>query len=249
MIDRMRPNALGDVRAEADRDMLSRAFVETPDYRALIESPDRTIVVGRRGTGKSALVAGLRKHWDGKEKVSLLSIAPEEYQALSLRPLASLFGPRFEHIRAGIRIAWRHAFMMETIRAIAQHYSFKRRQGSDFLLDELRLWDGYGRHVLDKHRELLRSMIDKRLSPEARIGDLAEKLKLQDVEDALSALSADIDRELVILIDCLDEGYQPDGPGVGIVDGLIQGAIDVKTRFSGVMRSSFFVITFLDPSN
>lgn len=59
----VRPNALGDVRAEADDKMLRQAFVETPDYRALIESHDRIIVVGRRGTGKSALVQQLHRYW------------------------------------------------------------------------------------------------------------------------------------------------------------------------------------------
>lgn len=48
-------NPLGDVRAEADHSMLSRAFYETPDYLSLIESDEKSIVVGRRGTGKSAL--------------------------------------------------------------------------------------------------------------------------------------------------------------------------------------------------
>jgi hypothetical protein len=52
-----RPTILGDLRAEADGQMLRRAFLETADYRTLIETSDRPIVVGRRGTGKSALAS------------------------------------------------------------------------------------------------------------------------------------------------------------------------------------------------
>ena len=48
-------NALGDIRAEHDHLMLQQAFIETADYRTLIESTDKVIAVGRRGTGKSAL--------------------------------------------------------------------------------------------------------------------------------------------------------------------------------------------------
>ena len=44
---RIRPNALGDLRAEADRAMLSTTFLETSDYHTLIETSDRPIVVGR----------------------------------------------------------------------------------------------------------------------------------------------------------------------------------------------------------
>jgi ABC-type transport system involved in cytochrome c biogenesis ATPase subunit len=40
--------------------MLDRWFVETPDYRTLIETSDRTIVAGRHGTGKSALARAAR---------------------------------------------------------------------------------------------------------------------------------------------------------------------------------------------
>ena len=57
---------LGDVRAEEDTKMLKQAFVETDDYRTLIERNERCIVVGRRGTGKSALALKLQK--DKKEK-------------------------------------------------------------------------------------------------------------------------------------------------------------------------------------
>ena len=58
-----RVNVLGDIRAEHDKQMLELAFYETPNYRTLIESSERPIVVGRRGTGKSALCNQLKKYW------------------------------------------------------------------------------------------------------------------------------------------------------------------------------------------
>ena len=247
------PNALGDVRAEADSEMLRQAFVETPDYRALIESHDRIIVVGRRGTGKSALVQGLHRYWDRNDKVDVIQIVPEEYQTLALRPLALLFGPAFGHIRAGVRIAWRYAFMMETVRTKSRHYSFKNSSSANFLRNELKRWDQLGRDVLHRLQELLRTSIDRTRSPEERIGDLAERLKIQDIEHGISQVARGTQQELVILIDCLDEGYQPDDTGIGVVDGLIQGAIDIKVRSLGVqpfvfLRDNIFrSIQLMDP--
>lgn len=235
----MRPNVLGDVRAEADDEMLSRAFVETPDFRALIESHDRTIVVGRRGTGKSALVQELHQYWKKNDKVDVLRIVPEEYQTLALRPLASLFGPVFGHIRAGIRIAWRYAFIMETVRIKSRHYSFGNRPANAFLKKELRQWDNLGANVLNRLQKLLKSTIDKTVSPEERIGNLAERMNIQKVEQSFGQVANETPQELVILIDCLDEGYQPDDIGIGVVDGLIQGAIDVKARSLGVKPMVF----------
>ena len=247
------PNALGDVRAEADDEMLRQAFVETPDYRALIESHDRIIVVGRRGTGKSALVQRLHRYWDRNDKVDVIRIVPEEYQTLALRPLALLFGPAFGHIRAGVRIAWRYAFMMETVRIKSRHYSFKNGSAADFLHNELKQWDQLGRDVLHRLQELLRTSIDRTRSPEERIGDLAKRLKIQDIEHGISQVAKETQQELVILIDCLDEGYQPDDTGIGVVDGLIQGAIDIKVRSLGVqpfvfLRDNIFrSIQLMDP--
>lgn len=48
-------NILGAGRAEADKSMFARAFVETADYQALVQTDDFNFVVGRRGAGKSAL--------------------------------------------------------------------------------------------------------------------------------------------------------------------------------------------------
>lgn len=48
----MKGNVLGDIRAEQDTKMLDQAFWESSDYRSLLESYDRPIVVGRRGLVK-----------------------------------------------------------------------------------------------------------------------------------------------------------------------------------------------------
>ena len=56
-----RANLLGDLRAEFDRSMLTAAFLETADYKTLIDTTDRPVVIGRRGTGKSALADRLQE--------------------------------------------------------------------------------------------------------------------------------------------------------------------------------------------
>jgi ABC-type phosphate/phosphonate transport system ATPase subunit len=92
--DFIRPNALGDLRAEADDKMLSRAFLETADYRTLIETSDRTVVVGRRGTGKSALTVSLQRHWRGAGDTHVVKIAPEEHQTIGVRDLRTKTLPK-----------------------------------------------------------------------------------------------------------------------------------------------------------
>ena len=108
----MRANLLGDIRAESDRNMLDCAFVETPDYKTLIGAGDRAVVIGRRGSGKSALVYTLQHHWASAQHTQVLVLAPEADQMLGLRPLLNRFGERFNLLRAASRIAWRYALLV-----------------------------------------------------------------------------------------------------------------------------------------
>ena len=57
----MKSNPFGDTTAENDLAMLNFAFIQTSDFRTLLETDDRVVVVGRRGTGKSALFLELNK--------------------------------------------------------------------------------------------------------------------------------------------------------------------------------------------
>lgn len=56
--------------------MLEVAFCETPDCRTLVESTDRPIVVGRRGTGKSALCYQLAKYWKKGINTTVITLIP-----------------------------------------------------------------------------------------------------------------------------------------------------------------------------
>src|SRR5208283_517222 len=104
-----RISVLGDIRAERDKEMLELAFYETPDYRTVIESTDRPIVVGRRGTGKSALCYQLNKYWQKGGNTTAVQLIPEEDQIIGLREVARLFGNKYNQIKAGARIVWKYA--------------------------------------------------------------------------------------------------------------------------------------------
>jgi hypothetical protein len=80
-------NLLGAAQAEADTPMLSRAFVETGDYQALRFTSDFSYVVGRRGTGKSALFARLKEHFEDDVSVLLLTECPQDYEMIELQQL------------------------------------------------------------------------------------------------------------------------------------------------------------------
>ena len=249
-----RPNALGDLRAEADLRMLKNTFLETPDYRTLIETSDRMIVVGRRGTGKSALAIMLERHWQRADDIEVVKLSPEEHQIFGIRPIVQLFGDSFNKMRAGSRIGWRYALIMETTQRLAPVYSFSRTKGFDVLRPHLKEWRSAGSSLADRYRGTLARVVDKSLLPaEARIGELPKSLDLTEVEQALEQACGQCKRSVVLLIDRLDEGYEPDGVGTGLIAGLVQATIDLKTRIPQVkpivfLRDNIFrAVQYLDP--
>jgi ABC-type uncharacterized transport system ATPase component len=75
-------NLLGSAQAEADRAMLQHAFIETSDYQTLRYTTDFNYVVGRRGTGKSAIFQRLSSDFSADTRIILLKEEPQDYEML-----------------------------------------------------------------------------------------------------------------------------------------------------------------------
>jgi hypothetical protein len=231
----------GDVRAEHDHDMLDHSFYESQNYRTLIESLDRFIVVGRRGTGKSALTYRLSRDWNSR-KCLTIAVAPAEEQVIGLRPLASLFGTSVSAIRAGIKLAWRYTLLMEITSACANNYKTSAELHKYPLLrSHLDGWSSRGRGPFDRLKATLREKLPSTATPEDRIGDLSSLLELASITEAVKALTDSLRHRVVLLIDSLDEGYEPDTVGVGIVDGIIYGTDDVRNTLGTTVQATVFL--------
>jgi hypothetical protein len=234
----IRSNALGDLRAEADARMLQRAFLETPDYRTLIETSDRLLIVGRRGTGKSALTQALERYWRAAN-APVVNLRPEEHHIIGVRPLVELFGEKFGRIRAGMRLLWRYTLLMEAALALGQRGAAARSKDLPALEPLIQRWRERGHEIPDRLKGLMTEVLRTDRSPEDRIGDLPRILDLTALEDQLAHACGCARVPVVFLIDRLDEGYEPDAIGVGFVDGLLQAAIDIQTRIPNIRPCLF----------
>lgn len=234
-------NLFGDVRAEHDHEMLDRSFHESQNYRTLFESRDRFIVVGRRGTGKSALTYRLSKDWTAR-KFSTIVIAPTEEQVIGIRPVAELFGDSVTRIRTGIKLAWRYTLLLEVALVCQRHYKTAEEISKyDTLKIHLKKWNSINGGPFEKMRTTLRDRLHGITNPEDRIADLPSLLQLNRITEEVVKLSQSLKQSLVILIDRLDEGYEPDTVGVGIVDGIIYGTDELRNAFDENVQAIVFL--------
>ena len=222
----MKANPLGDIRAEADHEMLGLAFIETPDYKTLISATDRAIVVGRRGSGKSALAYGLAKHWRQVPKTRVVQLAPQEDQMIGLRPIIRTFGTDFNLLRAACRIMWRYALMLELAGSASEIYKFTGTKAETVLAPHIARWkrvSGFSGRL----RGVLNSVLMDSVAPEEQIGHLSSLLEVDQVKEALIQVLPEMKTDFVVLIDKLDEGYHSDDVGTALADGLILATINV----------------------
>jgi hypothetical protein len=236
----VRPNAFGDTTAENDHRMLIDAFVPTADFRTLIESDDRTVVVGRRGTGKSALYFQLQRHWQEDKKVVVLSFSPEDTEIIGFRSLLKPFSSSFNLARASTRLLWRYAMLMEIANYLKTHYKLSHLvEGDELVKEHLQRWNAARGTYLTKCRAIAKTYLSSE-SPEEAVGDLPGNLDINRIEEKILALAEKSDRRFILLMDRLDEGYEPDAIGIGIITGLAYASIELNKR-SGRVRPIIFL--------
>lgn len=234
-------NVFGDVRAENDRSMLDSSFHEWQDYRSLFENSDRFIVVGRRGTGKSALTYRLSSDWHARRQPSIV-IAPSEEQVFGLRPLAAALGDSLTRIRAGVKIVCRYGLLLEIGIHLHDYYKSQNDvQSNPVLFDHVRKWRALGGTPIERMRQTLRRVTAGMTDPLERISDMPQMLDVIRITNDIVDLVKKHDRHFLLLIDRLDEGYEPDTTGIGIVDGIIYGVDEVRSA----LGSKFKAVVFL----
>ena len=231
----------GDVRAEHDHAMLDRAFFEWRDYKTIISESDRYIIVGRRGTGKSALVYHLDSYWKSERRFTI-NILPNEEELIGFRAIASLFGSTVTSIRAGVKQLWKYALCMELAEALGKYYKTREAIQKLFTLrTHVQTWSKSGTTTFSK---LFRSTYDwvKAIeSPELRILQISQKLQTPEIINELKKVLAEAEKRTVIHIDRLDEGWHHDNIGIGMIDGVAYGTGEFRESLTGHANALIFL--------
>lgn len=231
----LRASLLGEQTAENDLSLLLGNFIETPEYRSIIESKDSTVVVGRRGTGKSAMFAKLADLWKSEKATHVIQIAPEDFQTITFRSSFKAFGNRYSLIRSASRMYWRYGLLMEMLTNLGKNYKVRERISQyPVVATHIKSWQATNRDILSKVAAAVAPIIRAEASVEDAIGALHQKLALAELEDAFSSLLTQSCMRFFILIDKLDEGYENDEGGAAIISGAIAISAEFNKKYTPV---------------
>lgn len=208
---------LGDLAAENEIKALDSYFIPTAQYHTAKQGHAR-LVVGRKGTGKSALFYSLRSTFRPLKTHLVLDLRPEGHQLVKLREfvLAGLSGGYQQHLLTAF---WNYLLIVEIAHQIAKyegsrHYRDPRLRNA-FERISAEFPDETDEEQADFSERLLRLVNEvterRRQMPEpqsnADITQLVYSRQIRELVDALTEYLSISRRSVWILIDNLDKGW------------------------------------------
>ena len=208
---------LGDLAAENEIKALESYFIPTAQFHKAKQAHAR-LVVGRKGTGKSALFYSLRSTFRPDRNYLVLDLRPEGHQFVKLREfvLAGLSGGYQQHLLTAF---WNYLLIIEIAYQIAKHertshYRDARlRDAFDRIAAEFP--DETDEEQADFSERLLRLVneVTERRSKMAEprsnadITQLVYSRQIRELVEALTEYLSISRRSVWILIDNLDKGW------------------------------------------
>ena len=229
-------NLLGGPRAESDP-LLDRAFVETSDYHALTAKADFNFVVGRRGTGKSALFRKTGEYYRKVDGYLLLTHTPPEHTTIEFQRVLARC-ETYRLMRAAARLSWRGLLLVQVTEAILPLWEEKfiglHSFLEDYKISHPMLFSAgtYSRHV-----EILKHFSAGLEDPTEIPDALARGLAIEEFQKQVASALTDLNLEVVILFDRLDEGWEPNMVSAAALGGVAMALVDfadARTNLHGV---------------
>jgi len=208
---------LGDLAAENEIKALDSYFIPTAQYHKAKQGHAR-LVVGRKGTGKSALFYSLRSTFRPLKTHLVLDLRPEGYQLVKLREfvLAGLSGGYQQHLLTAF---WNYLLIVEIAYQIAKqertsHYRDARlRSAFDRIAAEFpEETDAEQADFSERLLQLVNEVAERRSQnsepqSNADITQLVYSRQIRELVEALTEYLSISQRSVWILIDNLDKGW------------------------------------------
>lgn len=214
----------------AERDVskgLYEYFVESEEYRR-VATGAKTLVLGNRGTGKSAIfkVAAERNR---KTNAVVIELRPEDYAYEMLHATLRREADGKWAKTAAFAAAWKYLLLLLTLRRLNDS-GFKLKVGGEakihsYLRDNIKGEQASAIALLVSYIKRIEGVKIGTYEAGIRTRDLDGLYKLEELQPLMPALCGLLDRKPVaIFVDELDQGWDSSDDARAFVAGLVQAA-------------------------
>ena len=236
---------LGDAVAEHEADRLHEYFVETSSFNRAIDSP-LTILLGRRGTGKTAILYALKGELGSQSVNHVTVVKPVGYETHGLMRLLEEVRHRSERGYL-VESLWKYLLYSELATNVAMEIQARPLHQPKTEAEErfLRYWDAHSGILSPPFSQRLRNAV-RALESVPAISDVGQQ-RLRISEELHGSVINDVRRHLgdalaqkekmALLIDGLDEPWGP-GEHVEHLAELISGLLNVVQDLPNDFRRS-----------
>ena len=252
---------IGDPRAENEMQTLGDYYLTTPEYHRALGG-DVNLVVGRKGSGKTALWIQVRNKTRINKANIVVDLKPDGYQLIKLKEDILLYlteGAR-QHL---ITAFWEYLILLEVAYKLIEKDAQAARFNHDIHDEYLALKAAYqapdfvnegdfaerlivlSSHLSDRYREKFSFSPNQRLSN----ADVTELLYKHDLKELRKTISNYLDHKqnVWVLFDNLDRGWSTGSADV--IDSIVlRCLVDAGRRLEREMRKdkrNFHCIVFV----
>lgn len=222
---------LGGIRAESDN-VLRKAFVKTYDFNAITNTKDFNFIVGRRGTGKSALSLMSSLHIQENKLGYVYENIPEDYEQLELVSVLGEISEDYSVLRAIMKVSWRVSILFDQLEQLIggrnEHYKFKSCSQQEYLQEYYNNHSSlHGKSVFLKTILIIRQIQKSEKLPLRIAGKIATEFDLSQLKRSMESLLEKVNKNTYYYFDGLDEGWQPNSIATAILGGLALCASEI----------------------
>ena len=236
---------LGDPRAEKDV-LLDSAFIQTAEYQVLLQQRSGYVVVGRRGTGKSALFKELKLAFDEQRNHRVITLEPDGNEVYPIHAIIRhlcTHDADYDTLHEVATTLCRYAILLEVLtnysECRANSFSFLETKDQEVLRHQLNLWSRDGSGMFERLYCRVRPYLEKKSDPGILLGELNLDLQYRRLLQLLQQLLKVNEKPYALLADRLDEGFRPEEIGVAFINGIVTAATELSCAIPRIRATIF----------
>ena len=225
----------GKLAAERD-DALHSYFWESQSFLRLRDG-ERTVVLGNRGSGKSAIFRMIGDHARNRNSL-VIELAPEDYSYELLQQTLAAEKAGAWAKQGAYAAGWKYLIYVLIMKKLAESPGFKSGASAkiySYLRDNHNNFDTNPIGVLISYVKRLEGIKLGDYQAGIKSVELQKLYKLEEIVQLLPDLDKiTAKRNVVVLIDELDKGWDGSEDAVAFVAGLFQAALSINDRSENI---------------